>query len=36
LKKVKEKKYARYFSLKIDISKSDLADGDKVDLILKK
>ena len=36
LKKLKKNKYWRYFSLKIDIEKSDLADGDKLDLILKK
>ncbi len=36
LKKLKKNKYGRYFSLKIDISKWDLADGDKLDLILKK
>jgi len=36
LKKFKKNKYNRYFSLKIDVSKWDLADGDKVDLILKK
>jgi len=36
LKKLKKNKYARYFSLKIEISKWDLADADKLDLILKK
>lgn len=36
LKKLKKNKYNRYFSLKIDILKWDLADSDKVELILKK
>lgn len=36
LKKLKKNKYARYFSLKIDIEKSDLADSDKIDIMLKK
>jgi hypothetical protein len=36
LKKLKKNKYARYFSLKIGISKWDLADSDKLDLILRK
>lgn len=36
LKKLKKNKYSRYFSLKINISKWDLADSDKLDLILKK
>ena len=36
LKKLKKTKYNRYFSLKIDIDKPDLADSDKLDLILKK
>jgi hypothetical protein len=36
LKKLKKNKYARYFSLKIEVSKWDLADWDKLDLILKK
>jgi hypothetical protein len=36
LKKLKKTKYNRYFSLKIDIEKWDLADSDKLDLILKK
>lgn len=36
LKKLKEYWYTRYLSTKITISKSDLADSDKVKLILKK
>ena len=36
LKKLKEYGYNRYVSTKIQISKSDLADSDKVKLILKK
>ncbi len=36
LKKLKEYKFSRYFSLKLDISKVDLADADKVLLMLKK
>jgi hypothetical protein len=36
LKKLKEYGYNRYISTKIKISKSDLADSDKVKLILKK
>ena len=36
LKKLKEYWYNRYVSTKIKISKSDLADSDKVKLILKK
>lgn len=36
LKKLKQNNYGRYLSTKITLSKSDLSDGDKVDLILKK
>jgi len=36
LKKLKKMKYSRYFSLKIDISKADLADADKVAIMIKK
>jgi hypothetical protein len=36
LKKLKKNNYNRYFSLKIDIVKWDLADSDKIELILKK
>ena len=36
LKKLKEYWYNRYLSTRIKISKSDLADSDKVKLILKK
>jgi hypothetical protein len=36
LKKLKEHKFSRYFSLKLDISKTDLADADKVLILLKK
>ena len=36
LKKLKEFGYNRYVSTKIKISKADLADSDKVKLILKK
>jgi len=36
LKKFKRSKYARYFSLKIDINKVDLSDTDKVVIMLKK
>ncbi|MEI6117837.1 MAG: hypothetical protein WCP92_00855 [bacterium] len=36
LKKLKEYGYNRYVSTKIQISKSDLADSDKVKIILKK
>jgi len=36
LKKFKKNNYNRYFSLKIDVSKWDLADSDKLELILKK
>jgi sugar phosphate isomerase/epimerase len=36
LKKLKKNKYWRYFSLKINIAKWDLADSEKLDLILKK
>jgi len=36
LKKLKQNKYGRYFSLKLDISKIDLADNEKILLMLKK
>jgi len=36
LKKIKENWYSRYFSLKLNISKSDLADSERVKMILKK
>ena len=36
LKRVKKWKYNRFVSLKINIDKSDLADSDKLELILKK
>ncbi len=36
LKKMKKWKYKRYFSLKVDIEKNDLADNDKVLIMLKK
>ncbi|MEI7919207.1 MAG: hypothetical protein WCH65_03210 [bacterium] len=36
LRKLKEYGYNRYISTKIQISKTDLADSDKVKLILKK
>jgi hypothetical protein len=36
LKRLKEYWYSRYLSTKITISKSDLADSDKVKIILKK
>jgi hypothetical protein len=36
LKKLKKEKFNRYFSTKININKSDLADSDKVMLMLKK
>ncbi|MEI6425974.1 MAG: TIM barrel protein [Candidatus Absconditabacteria bacterium] len=36
LKKVKQGKYARYFSTKINIKKADLADSEKIASILKK
>jgi len=36
LKRLKEYGYNRYVSTKIQISKADLADSDKVKLILKK
>lgn len=36
LKKMKKNNYGRYFSLKVNIEKHDLADLDKIELILKK
>jgi sugar phosphate isomerase/epimerase len=36
LKKMKEKWFYRYISVKVNITKSDLSDPEKVDLILKK
>jgi len=36
LKKIKEYGFNRYISTKISIAKSDLADSDKVKIILKK
>jgi hypothetical protein len=36
LKKLKENGYNRYLTTKIKINKSDLADSDKVKIILKK
>jgi len=36
LKKMKMNKYARYFSVRFDMWKTDLVDGEKVQLLLKK
>ena len=36
LKKLKQNEYYNYFSIKLDLSKSELADSEKIDIILKK
>lgn len=36
LTKLKQNKFSRYFSVKVDIEQQDLADSDKVILILQK
>jgi len=36
LKKLKQNKYVNYFSVKLDVEKIDLADSEKVEILLKK
>lgn len=36
LKKLKQNEYYNFFSIKLDLSKAELADGEKIEIILKK